>query len=53
MNGPTNPLYVFDTNAIIAALNGKSIVLQAKLVTADKKIRALVWPGFSALPPLL
>jgi predicted nucleic acid-binding protein len=126
MNGPTNPLYVFDTNAIIAALNDKNIVLQAggrfisvitemellakpgispeavreirgflktipviplsgeikweairvrrdgtprlklpdaivaatavilqaQLVTVDKRIRALAWPGFSALPPL-
>jgi predicted nucleic acid-binding protein len=36
-------------DAIVAAT---AVILQAKLVTTDEKLRALVWPGFDAISPL-
>jgi hypothetical protein len=54
MNGRTDdtapPAYVFDTNVIIAAT---AVVFEAQLITADEKLRSLVWPGFSAALPSL
>jgi predicted nucleic acid-binding protein len=54
MNGSINGRFVLDSctcmklpDAIIAAT---AVVLDAPLITADERLRRLVWPRFIAIP---